>query len=296
MADIREDGSEVFHYDIPDFPVSIKKNYIPANSKLTDLSIHWHEDIEITYIVSGRVNHYLNGKKVKNVAGEAIFINSKQLHLIEPDSVDCELYCLIFKPTILCASNYISNKYVEPIIKNEQLDYYFLNESDEKQKAVLDLIVKIYELQDSRDYEIEAIRVLFELWQALYNILPKAKNESRTENKDLHRVKQMLAFIQKRYTENIGLEEICLAGDIGKTKCTKLFIEYLNMTPVDYLINYRLEIAAKMLRTTKESVTDIALSVGFTDSSYFARIFKKRIGMTPIKYRRDNDENILLRV
>ena len=53
MADIKEDGSEIFHYDIPDFPLSIKKNFIPANVKINDLSIHWHEEIEITYLVSG---------------------------------------------------------------------------------------------------------------------------------------------------------------------------------------------------------------------------------------------------
>ena len=42
MADIREDGSEIFHYEIPDFPLSIKKNYIPANIEFPELSIHWH--------------------------------------------------------------------------------------------------------------------------------------------------------------------------------------------------------------------------------------------------------------
>lgn len=290
MADIREDGSEVFHYDIPDFPLDIKHNYIPANIILHDLSIHWHEDIEITYLVSGHVYHQLNGKRVKISAGEAIFINSKQMHLIEPGDEDCELYCLIFHPMLLCASNYISKKYVSPIVENEKLDYFFLKDTDVHHKEVLDAIVKIMDLECSKENELKKLNVLTELWLNLYDILPKAESNEVYVNEDLHRVQKMLVLIHKCYSENIGLDEICSAGNVGKTKGTNLFCQYMNMTPVDYLINYRLEMACQILKNTSDSVIDIALATGFSDSSYFARVFKKRVGMSPLKYRQEMKE------
>lgn len=285
MADIRDDGSEVFHFDIPDFPLSIKRNYIPANVKIRDLSIHWHEEIEITYVVSGSVNHQLNGKKVNLVAGEAIYINSKQLHLIQSDVQDCELYCLIFNPTLLCASNFIAQKYVSPIVENEKLDYFFLKENEESHKQILDSIIKIYELQSDPAYEMKTMKILYELWLALYDILPKVGTNAELINEDLHMVQKMLTKIHKSYSDNLNLSDICMAAGVGKTKGTKMFCQYLNMTPVDYLINYRLEIASRMLSETKQSVLDIALATGFSDSSYFARIFRNRVGMSPLKYR-----------
>lgn len=285
MADIREDGSEVFHYDIPDFPLSIKHNFIPSLACLSDISIHWHEEIEITYVVSGSVKHQLNGKRVTISAGEAIFINSKQLHLIETNGEDCELYCLIFHPMILGASNFITQKYVLPIAENKKLDYFFLNKKDKKHKEVLDAIVDISNMQDEETFEMKAVWKLYELWNNLYGLLPRKEQNDNTINVNLHRVHKMLACIHKKYSDNLTLEDICMAGDIGKTKGTILFDEYLNMTPVEYLINYRIELATKMLVDTKDSVTEIALATGFSDSSYFARIFRKRMGCSPLKYR-----------
>lgn len=285
MADIREDGSEIFHYDIPDFPVSIKKNYIPGDAILSDISIHWHEEIEITYLVSGSVKHQLNGKRVTISEGEAIFINSKQLHLIETNQEDCVLFCLIFNPTILSSCNLISKKYVEPIIENEKLDYFFLKENNEAHRKILDSIVRIHEMEEKPDFEIRVMKELYELWVSLFHILPKAEHNVSI-NEELHKVQKMLAVIQRQYSENIGLDEICNAGNVGKTKGTQLFCQYLNMTPVEYLINYRLEISSHLLKETREKVTNIAMRCGFSDSSYFAKTFKDRIGLSPLQYRK----------
>lgn len=291
MADIREDGSEIFHYDIPDFPLSIKKNFIPAHACITDISIHWHEEIEITYVVSGSIKHQLNGKNVKINAGEAIYINAKQLHLIQSDDEDCELYCLIFHPMLLSASNFIAQKYVLPIVENEKLDYFFLREEDERQKSVLDRIVEIKQLEDDPAFEIKAMAKLHEMWSDIYDVLPKMKSNEAVVNEDLHRVQKMMTCIHKGYAGDLGLDEICKAGGVGKTKATELFGEYINMTPVEYLVNYRLELAAKLLSSTKDSVLNIALATGFSDSSYFARIFRKRVGCSPLEYREQYKED-----
>ena len=96
----------------------------------------------------------------------------------------------------------------------------------------------------------------------------------------------MLSLVHRNYAENIGLEQICAAGNVGKTKGTDLFYRFVNMTPVEYLINYRIEVASNILLDTTDSVTDIAMAVGFSESSYFARTFKSKMGMSPLKYRK----------
>lgn len=74
MADIRSDASEVFHYDIPDYPMLYRKNHICAEWDFSDISIHWHDEIELTYVVSGSIRHQLNGSAITMHAGEGIFI------------------------------------------------------------------------------------------------------------------------------------------------------------------------------------------------------------------------------
>lgn len=199
----------------------------------------------------------------------------------------CELYCLIFHPTLLCSSNHIAQKFVAPITENEKLDYFFLQESNEQHKKVLDAIVKIHQLDGTPNSEMKMVEMLNRIWISLCDILPAKKETENFVNEDLHRVQKMLAYIQKNYADGIELESICKAGEVGKTKGTQLFDQYLHMTPVDYLIGYRLEIASRMLKETSNSVTEIALATGFSDSSYFARTFRKRMGVSPLTYRRE---------
>jgi len=65
----------------------------------------------------------------------------------------------------------------------------------------------------------------------------------------------------------------------------KLFRELTGMSFTAYLINYRLELAAKQLCETTLNVLEIALNCGFHNPSYFTRSFLKKYGMTPTKFR-----------
>lgn len=86
--------------------------------------------------------------------------------------------------------------------------------------------------------------------------------------------------------DKISLEDIAGSAGISRTKCTSLFKVYTETTPVEYLNSYRLEEAARRLLKEQTPVADIALSCGFSQQSYFGRMFQKEYGMTPLAYRR----------
>ena len=65
----------------------------------------------------------------------------------------------------------------------------------------------------------------------------------------------------------------------------KLFKDLTGMSFTAYLVNYRLEIAAKQLKETSLNIIDISTNCGFNNHSYFTRAFKKKYGMSPLKYR-----------
>ena len=286
MADIRENKWEWFHYDNPDFQVQFRRNFIPAGVVIRDIkSIHWHDDIEFIYVLKGVTHYELENTNIKMSAGEGIFVNSRQLHLIHPDNdEDCELLCLIFHPIILCSTDYVTENYVKPLVENKNVPYVYLKSEISWQKQVLDDIAKMEQYCGDERGHIKVMNFIFDLWNQLFlNLVEKGQDEE--VNQDLSCMKKMIAFIHKNYRNKIKLSEICEMGNVGKSKCNLLFEKYYNVSPIEYVKNYRIEQGAKLLTLSDMTITDIAYEIGFTDGSYFSKAFSEKIGITPLKYR-----------
>ena len=96
----------------------------------------------------------------------------------------------------------------------------------------------------------------------------------------------MIAFIHRHYREKITLEDIAASASISTREATRTFRRIRDKTPVDYLIEYRLNKAGNDLLSTKDSITDIAYRNGFESSAYFGKMFRKHFQMTPSQFRK----------
>ena len=97
----------------------------------------------------------------------------------------------------------------------------------------------------------------------------------------------MMSFIQENYVEKLTLEQIADAASISTRECLRCFRESIRQSPTDYLIEYRVQVAKKLLETTNLSITEIALRCGFNSNSYFTKIFHRSCGKTPNAYRKE---------
>lgn len=97
--------------------------------------------------------------------------------------------------------------------------------------------------------------------------------------------RQAMAFIQQHYMHRITREQIANAAGVSESYLTQVFQHELGMTPWIYLTRFRLAHACRLLRTTDESITDVAVAVGFDDPGYFSKVFRGEIGMTPREFR-----------
>lgn len=285
MADIRENGWEWFHYDNPDFQVQFRHNYIPAGVVLRTIKIHWHDDVEFIYVLKGVAHYELSNTTITMKAGEGIFVNSRQLHLIHPDKdEDCDLLCLIFHPVILCSTDYITENYVKPLIEEKTAPYIHLKPDVLWQRSVLEDISSMEQyFQDERGH-MKIMGFILDLWNHLFENLVSIEDDELA-GQDLMCVKKMISYIHMNYRGKIKLADICEAGNIGKSKCNILFDKYYNVSPIEYVKNYRIEQGAKLLTLSDMSVTEIAYEVGFSDGSYFSKAFSEKTGCTPLKYR-----------
>ena len=68
----------------------------------------------------------------------------------------------------------------------------------------------------------------------------------------------------------------------------KLILEVLSQSPQDYLVSFRMTRGAELLSVTELSIEEIALSCGYADPLAFSKMFKRKMGVTPRQYRKDN--------
>ncbi|MCR5215210.1 MAG: response regulator [Eubacterium sp.] len=103
-------------------------------------------------------------------------------------------------------------------------------------------------------------------------------------------MKEIEDEIKEHYSENLSLKKLSEKYYINSSYLGTLFNKKFGVSFKDYLTDYRIKEAAKLLINTDEKVVDIAASVGYKNSDYFIRRFIEIMGMTPSKYRRKNKE------
>ena len=99
-------------------------------------------------------------------------------------------------------------------------------------------------------------------------------------------VRQAMAYIHARYAEPFSREELALAVGLNDRYLTQCFHEETGLTPVAYLNRYRIQQARALLERGEMNITEVALATGFSDPSYFARVFHAEIGVAPRAYQR----------
>jgi signal transduction histidine kinase/AraC-like DNA-binding protein len=98
-------------------------------------------------------------------------------------------------------------------------------------------------------------------------------------------VKQATAYIHQNFTCSISRSELADEIGINQDYLTRVFKKELGISPWDYLNRYRIYHAKENLRLTHKSIRQISYQVGFSDLSYFSRVFRRITGMSPSEYR-----------
>lgn len=99
------------------------------------------------------------------------------------------------------------------------------------------------------------------------------------------RLKRVKSYIKENISQNISLDDLALISQYSRYHFLRAFKKSTGLSPNQYLVNQRISLACTLLENTKKSVTEVALSVGYENLSYFAKQFKKHTNVIPSKYR-----------
>ncbi|MDE7243795.1 MAG: AraC family transcriptional regulator [Oscillospiraceae bacterium] len=286
IIELNDNLSEKIHYDRSDYPIYIRRGVLSEYPNYAAPS-HWHTDIELIAVLEGEMSYSVNGQIIRLRQGEGIFVNAQQIHFGFSDSrTECHFICVILHPMLLCAAPAYEQDFVLPVIHSGSIPFVALSPGIDWQRDILRQIHLIDQSKGLKTAPLKVQSAFSEIWSLLYENLPQEDPAANPQGGDLTAARNMAGFIQKNYTRRISLKEIALSGAVGQSKCCKLFAKYFGQTPNTYLNQYRLNKSLELLRNTDLSVTEIALSVGFSGASYYTEIFGKYFGKSPSQFRK----------
>ena len=120
---------------------------------------------------------------------------------------------------------------------------------------------------------------------------PERKRENVKNFDEQTTIKYLREYVENNYIYDISMQEAAEEMGYSDAYFSKLFKQYFNQNFTAYLTEYRIKKAKELLTDTNNSIKDISRMVGYEDSNYFAKIFKRIVGEIPSKFRENLIEN-----
>lgn len=253
-----------------------------------------HDNYEMVYMKKGYAVFEISGQKVEMGPNDIVIIKPMQYHkLIVKSESGCEFIVLYFtfenringEHAQIPAEdflNFVSNKGESP--------YISLKVSPKNEIVVL--LNRILKERKSSEPGSEFLNYL--LIMELFVLLSRAlkmewENSVKLKSSKLKELIDIsINYIHNNFERDISLGDIAKYVFLSPSYFTRAFKEQTGMSPISYLLKIRIERAKEMLVDTGLKISDIALSVGFSNQQRFNEMFKKYAGLTPLQYRKQN--------
>lgn len=240
---------------------------------------HRHLRIEINHVKKGNCILHLDDETVSFREGDTMIITSDVDHLFEAGAEGTTLMQLEFLPEVFSHFNFSDegglnglapvtlfseeNRLIKMVdnVRIVQTVQRIVNELDQKRPYYRYLVLMSY---------AELLILIYRYLNEVY--LPICANDA---------LRKAIGYVRSHYHQAITIRELTGQAGIGERYLRKLFVRYLNLSPLDYLNQIRINKSIELLRNTALSVKEISYQCGFRSPQYFSRIFKQQTGMSP---------------
>ena len=273
-----------------DFPYNTYLCSIPLD--FDRVPVHWHDYMEIIYIKKGHGYVTVDLKQYKVSGSTIVLILPGQLHSIEQyDDLSMEYENIFFNINMLFARTEDTSvtEFLRPLLSGKiTVPTVFTSVSNHYDdiSACIDACDEICKTKPE-GYELYIKGKLFEFFYVLSN---RCREDKTTRSmKSLDKMKIIMKHVENHYMEKISIADIAEVAGFSESHFMRYFKETMGTSFIDYLREYRLTMAARLLLASDASILSISEEVGFDNLSYFNRAFKKEYGVTPSQYRKQEN-------
>ena len=251
--------------------------------KLGSVQRHWHQNIEILFVLSGELNIIVDDRKYLLTNDDLILINKNSIHEIYSEG--CEL--VAFQLNL----NSID-------LFRDYSDYYFFccsihDTHNEKYNYIRYILANLIKENEKGENKLSSFSLTARLLQLLVSSFQaEPKSQIINTQKNLQLLTSITDYVQAHYREGLTLNDIADTLNFSVSYLSRFFKKYMGTTFSDYYNSLRLEQAVNEMLTTDNTLTNIAIEHGFSDVRSFVSLFKKQYGVLPSTYRGQNKSSL----
>ncbi len=264
-----------------DFPVAMYRMKFDQQYDLL-APLHYHKEFELVMVTEGMVTVQIEKDPYTFHRGEGAFVNSGQLHVIRAaDGGRHGFIAVVFDPALLCEKpDRIFAEYIRPMLDHSLFVPAVLPDS---LCGRIEEICAAYE-EKAFGYELYIKSVLYEIFFRMMKNSKKTDRSAPQVRSGL--IKAVTDYIRDNYFRPISLQNLADQANISKEYLCRIFNEMTGVSPIYYLNWYRIRQSTDLLLESSRSISDIAFSCGFNNSSYYSKLFLRYMGCTPMEYRK----------
>lgn len=274
------------------YPILAHKQEKEGQTTMVDP--HYHEYIEILYCLDGSFDTILDGKEYVFSKGDMVVVNSMEVHSVCTLDNELNSYIVIrFNPEVLytTAQTIFEAKYVLPFTMKNANHQRVFYAHEIGATNIPSLIKSILSEYNNRHYGYElAIRTsigeIF-LWilRSWHNKGLDLGLKSGLNSETIERLQKVFDYVDNNYSEPISTEEMSKLCGMSYSYFSRFFKKMMGKNFSEYVNLVRVSKAEHILASTDMPITEVALEVGFSTSSYFIEQFKSFKSITPKQFR-----------
>ena len=235
---------------------------------------HTHYFMELFYILNGEGYFYIEGKKYLVKPGMILIINPHVLHTeISKEDKPLEYIAIGAEGMSFTFNCEGQNHGIYHTGKSEAGIFYCFH------RMVYEMENKQRHFQSICEHLLEVL--LYDLTRCSESLLKVSSCQNETP--ECYKVKK---YIDNNYLRDITLEKLAEIAHLNKYYLVHSFTKSYGISPIQYVIQKKMELSKELLLTTNYSILQISQSAGFSSQSYFSQNFKKFCDMSPIDYRK----------
>ena len=243
---------------------------------------HWHMDYELVRVISGQLSIHVGNAYFEMTDGDCVFVPPGAIHgsLLPTGTYEC----VVFDVSKLFL-NGSSNLKALREFWDERNEEPMLVKSDAAASCFTDSFFKA-----ARERGMPEAARLMTAAGALLSVFGEnygtGTGASSSHKEKTERIKNVISYIRKNYHNHITLDDLSKAAEINREYLCREFKATIGLSPINFLIEYRIEQSKKILLSPSGSVTEAALASGFSDISYYIKKFTVLNGCTPLQFRK----------